>query len=159
MTQGGQRALDTVLRPLSTCTRTLCKLVVEGIASNQIGASAQLLGCWSCSRDGSSFRVRPVWESMGPFDRCRDVTCSGGLVDGNACVNLTATFVLQLTASIERRSNYTAIVAFGSVLDGPDSDQLLLGCQQTLGCVASCFEVHSFEARDMADISYAWPQL
>ena len=54
-------------------------------------------------------------------------------MDGNARVDLTATFVLQLTASIERRSNYTAIVAFGSVLDDPTSDKLLLGRQQTLG--------------------------
>ena len=69
-------------------------------------------------------------------------------VVGDACVDLTMTFITRNIESNEWRSKEAAIMAFGSILDGPDSAKIAPLVRQALGFLMSCMKFDNILVRD-----------
>lgn len=69
-------------------------------------------------------------------------------VVGDACVDLTMTFITQNIESNEWRPKEAAIMAFGSILDGPDSVKIAPLVRQALGFLMGCMKFDNILVRD-----------
>ncbi|KAF1793323.1 Importin [Phytophthora cactorum] len=69
-------------------------------------------------------------------------------VVGDACVDLTMTFITQNIESNEWRPKEAAIMAFGSILDGPDSAKIAPLVRQALGFLMGCMKFDNILVRD-----------
>ncbi|KAI9921613.1 hypothetical protein PsorP6_002183 [Peronosclerospora sorghi] len=69
-------------------------------------------------------------------------------VVGDACVDLTMAFITQNIESNEWRPKEAAIMAFGSILDGPESAKIAPLVRQALGFLMSCMKFDHILVRD-----------
>ncbi|GAB9473868.1 Importin subunit beta [Globisporangium polare] len=67
---------------------------------------------------------------------------------GDACVDLTMVFITQNIESNEWRQKEAAIMAFGSILDGPDTAKITPLVRQALGFLMGCMKFDNILVRD-----------
>lgn len=67
---------------------------------------------------------------------------------GDACVDLTMTFITQNIESSDWRQKEAAIMAFGSILDGPDTAKITPLVRQALGFLMGCMQFDNILVRD-----------